>query len=222
MTPQNILINVRQRRGEFNAQPSSLGCPGVSAAGAGVALELGCWSEWAARKLEKQLRRGGGWFWAGRGDVETTAGAEGTSGTRGFAYMELQCSGEELPDAGPSGTNKTVSISCVVETTVDARLLMLLSLRVPGKEPTRGALAPSSLRGGFKPVVVAGPLTLAILAGCGTTNHGQLRGALAPSSLRGGFNPGNLVRGGARLQLPRPSMVSFVTAHSARRGLGPT
>ena len=183
MTPQNILINVRQRRGEFNAQPSSLGCPGVSAAGAGVALELGCWSEWAARKLEKQLRRGGGWFWAGRGDVETTAGAEGTSGTRGFAYMELQCSGEELPDAGPSGTNKTVSISCVIETTVDARLLMLLSLRVPGKEPTRGALA--------------------------------------PSSLRGGFNPGNLVRGGAQLQLPRPSMVSFVTTHSARRGLGP-
>ena len=61
--------------------------------------------------------------------METAAGAEGTSGTRGFAYMELQCSGEELPDAGPSGSKKTVSISCVVETTVDARLLMLLSLR---------------------------------------------------------------------------------------------
>ena len=45
-----------------------------------------------------------------------------------------------------------------------------------------------------------GVLTAAILAGCGTTNHGQPRGALAPSSLRGGFIiPGNFVGGGGCL-----------------------
>jgi hypothetical protein len=43
--------------------------------GAGVALELGCVSKTAARELEMQLQRGGGW--PGMGLVEAVAGAEG-------------------------------------------------------------------------------------------------------------------------------------------------
>ena len=49
--------------------------------------------------------------------------------------------------------------------------------------------SPSNLKDAGIPAADVGPLTAAILAGCGTTNHGQLRGALAPSSLRGGFIP---------------------------------
>ena len=50
-----------------------------------------------------------------------------------------------------------------------------------------------------------GVLTAAILAGCGTTNHGQPRGALAPSSLRGGFIiPGNFVGGGGSTAATQP------------------